>query len=59
MCGGSKDGGAEIVGKIKSVITRNKVVGPNFSNSHYVLHHLALATKKLSPDFKSALDVAV
>ncbi|CAI6372393.1 unnamed protein product [Macrosiphum euphorbiae] len=46
-------------GKIKSVITRIKEVAPKISNSHCVLHRHALATKKLSTDLKSALDVAV
>jgi len=53
------DGAAAMVGKIKGVITRIKEVAPKCSNSHCVLHRHALATKKLSPDLKSALDVAV
>lgn len=53
------DGAVAMVGKIKGVITRIKEVAPKCSNTHCVLHRHVLATKKLSTDFKSALDVAV
>jgi len=53
------DGTAAMVGKIKCVITRIKEVAPKCSNTRYILNRHALATKKLSPNFKSAPYVAV
>jgi len=53
------DGAVAIVGKIKCVITRIKEVAPKCSNTHCILNRHALAIKKPSPDFKSALDVLV
>uniref|UniRef100_A0A8D8UUY3 Zinc finger BED domain-containing protein 5 n=1 Tax=Cacopsylla melanoneura TaxID=428564 RepID=A0A8D8UUY3_9HEMI len=53
------DGAAAMVGKMKGVTSRIIEVNPNCTRSHCILHRHALATKKLSPDFKSVLDVAV
>lgn len=50
---------AAMVGKIKGVTSRIREVNPNCTKSHCILHRHALETKKLSSDFKSALDLSV
>ena len=53
------DGEKAMTGKTSGVISRIKQKVKECSNSHYVLHHHALAGKKMPPSLKEVLDESV